>query len=212
MGTGFVALGCGGKVVLDTGAGGAGVGSVGATVSGTGGTTVSGTATGTGATTVSGTTTGTGAGGGGAESMALLETTFDPSGPCAFNQQNNPPGALFFVVSNVPISCAHDLPDAFATAQCGGKPFVWEVCVAVPPSSIAAGSVDLSSPEVNAEEADAGGCKKNCCGSGGIFNEGTLTFDAVETSSVTFTFSGVDIMSQWGTVGLDGTYTAQRCP
>jgi hypothetical protein len=179
MGVGCVLLGCGGKVVIDTGPG-----------------------------------TGTGGGGsGGAATMALVTKTFDPNGPCAVNTDLNPPGADFLIVASQPISCQETLPAAFSSPMCNDAPFVWEVCVGLSPASLAVGTVALTDPSINAEEQDTGGCMQDCCESGQILNEmGSVQITAVDASSVTFTVAGASTMSPNGTIGVNGTYTAQRCP
>ena len=184
MGAGFVGLGCGGKVVLDGSSGAGGTG-------------------------------GGGAGGTGAGSfLALVVPTLDAEAPCHNNPQLNPPGAVFFLVSNAPITCADDLPVAFDGSPCASAPFVWEACVAVAPSALAVGSIDLTSAGVNAEEEDTGGeCASTCCSTSTILSGGgTLDITAVDASQVSFTFSDADATLADGTVDLNGTYTAPRCP
>jgi hypothetical protein len=150
-----------------------------------------------------------------AHATAVVAKTFDPDGPCAMNESTSPPDAVFVLASSGTISCAQTLPSAFSQTTCAASdPLVWEICVALPPSSLAVGTIDLTAGGLNAEEEDVGGCTGGaCCESTSIFSEqGTLEISAVDASSVTFTLAGTGAnVSPSGVVDANGTYTATRC-
>jgi hypothetical protein len=172
---------------------------------------------GCGARVIDGTSPGSTSATGGGEPapIAVVARAADPGGPCYLNESLNPSGAVFVIVASESITCSETLPAAITDTTCGpGSPFVWEVCVALLPSSLAIGTVDLTAAGLNAEEMDVGRCNGNCCGGSSVFSgQGTLEITAVDASSVTFALAGTsESASVDGTVTANGTYTAPRCP
>lgn len=196
------------------------VAALGAALLGCGNVIVDGIGGGTSSTTTSSTSSTTGSP---SPTWALLVKDPAPT-PCSLNTNANPPGALFLLVANQPITCDQPMPSdipldfsldpdscpAVAVTQ-------WEVCWALPSSSLVpGGTVDLTYPTSPGHNIEAAANQSKDCSVGQADAHGTLQVDAVDASSVSVTLSVSDFKLPPGiksttTVVTSGAYDAVRC-
>ncbi len=154
----------------------------------------------------------TGNAGGTSAPTALVVSSADVNGPCFANESQNRPGWIFLIIASQPITCSQTLPAALGN-PCGEGPMVWEVCVALPSSALAVGTVDFTMGMTNVEEQDTGGCSNpgECCAAEDLDGLGSVAISASDSSSVTFKLTARGLAGD-SSVSPDGTYTAMRCP
>jgi hypothetical protein len=186
--------------------GGGGSGSPGETSSGAGSTSSS----------TSGGDVSAAPGGPGEAPYVLVTNKAFPDGPCYYNAQENPPDALFLILSSHPISCDETVPFGADPNDCYDGPMVWEACFAIPTSAPA--TYDLPAAGVVAAEYTLNPSGP-CCGLGSnISSAGTITVSALDSAHASFTISGTNQTMSCTENGpgpnltTDGTYDAPRCP
>lgn len=187
-------VGCSGQVSRSSGGGG-------------------GTASSTGANAVGATGPSSGSGGPTANAVVTTDQSkFDPdTSPCIQNPY--PDGTVFVIAASSPISCDVPEPADFLQQTCEVDPFTWELCFALAPSKLAAGtSITYDLDSVDANEADEGGDPDTCTGGYVSLQQGALAITSVAASSVGFKLTDLDFSAGDGEVNANGAYVAIRCP